>query len=142
MNEKEKLKHTSQLLQIVLTVDYEMGDKYMSDVSLIRKFTDADISVDTLPHHLLGGNWYNTLRNKMNIWGWTRHQPSMQDILMEFRKVEYEQRKYYLQYQYRTVKAFVKETTVYGWSNSGKVALTMYRIKLHSENGTEYICWA
>ena len=114
----------------------------MTAANLIRHFTYADISENDLSNHLLGSKWYDTLRNKMNIWGWTRHQPSMEDILREFRKVEYERRSSYLKYQCRTVKAFVKEITVDGWSNSGKVALTIYRIKLHSENGPEYICWA
>ena len=106
------------------------------DSSLIKHFTHADISTSEPPKYLLGDNWYDVLRSKMNIWGWTRHQPSMKDILEEFRKVEYNQKKDYLG------KAFIKEITVYGWSNSGPVALTIYRIKLHSENNPEYICLA
>lgn len=108
---------------------------YNEDSCLIKHFTNADISIDEPPKYCLGENWYNILRNKMSIWGWTR-QPSMEDILMEFQKIEYKQEKDYLG------KAFIKEITVYGWSNSGQVALTMYRIKLHSENSPEYICWA
>lgn len=114
---------------------------YNEDSYLIRQFTNADISIHEPSKYLLGADWYNILRNKMSIWGWTQ-QPSMEDILREFRKVDYEQRNHYLKYKYRTVKAFVKEITAYGWSNSGQVALTLYRIKLHSENNPEYICWA
>ena len=115
---------------------------YNENSYLIRRFTNADISVEEPPKYLLGENWYDILRNKMNLWGWTRHQPSMQDILKAFQKVEYKQEKNYIGYNCKLVKAFVKEITVYGWSNSGQVALTMYRIKLHSESGPEYICWA
>lgn len=115
---------------------------YYEDSYLIRRFTNADISSDEPPKYLLGESWYDVLRNKMNLWGWTRHQPSMQDILKEFQKVEYKQEKDYIGRDYKLVKAFIKEITVYGRSNSGKVALTMYRIKLHSESGPEYICWA
>ena len=114
---------------------------YNEDSYLIRHFTNADISTQELPKYLIGDDWYNILRIKMSIWGWTR-QPSMKDILSEFRKVEYEQKNHYLTHKYTTAKAFIKRITVYGESNSGQVALTLYRIKLHSENGPEYICWA
>lgn len=111
------------------------------DSYLINQFTNVNMKILEPPKYLLGDNWYDILRSKMSILGWTQ-QPSMEDILREFRKVEYEKRYHYLKYEYRTVKAFVKEVTVYGWSNSGQVALTLYRIKLHSENSPEYICWA
>ena len=115
---------------------------YNEDSYLIKHFTNADISIQELPQYLLGDNWYEVLRNKMNIWGWTRQQPSMADILEKFRKVEYKEEKDYLGHKCTPAKAFVKEITVHGWSNSGQVALTLYRIKLHSENNPEYICWA
>ena len=114
---------------------------YNEDSYLIKHFTNADISTDEPPKYLLGDKWYDILRNKMNIWGWTRHQPSMEDILSEFRKVEYKQEKDYIGRSYKEVKVFIKEITVHGWSNSGQVALTLYRIKLHSKDSPEYICW-
>ena len=110
------------------------------DSFLIRHFTHANIPTNEPPKYLLGDNWYDVLRMQMSIWGWTRH-PSMEDILKEFQKVEYKQEKDYIGLKYKAVKAFIKEITVYGWSNSGQVALTLYRIKLYSENNPEYICW-
>lgn len=110
------------------------------DSYLIKHFTNANISIQESPKYLLGSNWYDVLRKEMSVWGWTR-QPSIEEILREFRKVEYKQRNHYLSHKCQTAKAFVKRITVYGWSNSGQVALTLYRIKLHSENNPEYICW-
>ena len=112
------------------------------DSYLIRHFTNADISIDEPPKYLIGDDWYSVLKNKMMICGWTR-LPSMEDILKAFRQVEYQQKAhgYYKNRSYQNARAFIKRITVYGWSNSGQVAWTLYRIKLHSENNQEYICW-
>ena len=66
--------------------------------------------------------WYGELIKHLRICGWSRNVPSLIECLKGWRESQHWHCKY------NKIVLKVQETTVYGESNSGQVACTIYRV--------------
>ena len=69
-----------------------------------------------------GINWYNQLINYLRICGWSRKVPTLYECLSSLRRSKAWHCKHH------NLVLQVQEATVYGESNTGKVACQIYRV--------------